>query len=179
MRMGSYGARVAFAVAAALVAGGLAFGQTVNFNYDRSTDFTKYKTYKWVPIEGAQHPDQITDGNIRGIIDAQLKAKGLVKKDADPVDLFVGYGTTIDNEKQIVGFGGGGWRFGGTGMAETQTIQNGTILIDIDDSASKLLVWRGTVTETLDPSSDPNKNYERLQRALTKLLKDYPPPKSK
>lgn len=179
MRFGACGSRIAVAAAATLIATGMAFGQTVNYNYDRGTDFTKYKTYKWVPIEGAKHPDQITDGNITSIIDAQLAAKGFVKKDADPVDLFVGYGTSIDNEKQITGFGGGGWRFGGMGMAETQTIQNGTILVDIDDPAAKMLVWRGTVTETLDPSSDPDKSYKRLQTALTKLFKNFPPPVKK
>jgi hypothetical protein len=179
MKPQTFGNRIAVALVAGLMVTGAAFGQTVNYNFDRSTDFTKFKTYHWVPIEGAKHPDQITDGNITSIIDAQLAAKGFVKKDADPVDLFVGYGTTVDNEKEIVGFGGGGWRFGGAGMAETQTIQNGTILVDIYNPTGKLLVWRGTVTEMLDPSSDPNKNYKRLQTALTKLLKDFPPPVKK
>jgi hypothetical protein len=167
-------------VTATVLMTGLTFAQTVNYNYDRSTDFTKFKTYKWVPIAGAKHPNQITDGNITSIIDKQLATKGLVKKDADPVDLFVGYGTTVDQEKEITGYGGGlGFRFGGMGMAETSTINNGTILLDIYSPAGKLLVWRGTVTETLDPSSNPDKNYQRLQKALTKLLKNFPPPASK
>jgi len=168
--------RIAFAAVAALMVTGMAFGQQVTYNYDRGTDFTKFKTYKWVPITGAQHPNQIVDGNITSIIDAQLATKGLTKKDADPVDLFVGYGTTIDQEKQIVGYGGGGFRFGGMGMAETSTINNGTILLDIYNTTGKLLVWRGTVTETLDPSSSADKNYKNLQKALTKLLKSFPPP---
>lgn len=171
--------RTVMALVAALTLSGAAFGQQVTSNYDRGTDFTKLKTYKWVPIEGAQHPDQITDGNIHSIIDAQMAAKGFVKKDADPVDMFVGYGTSVDQEKQITGFGGGGWRFGGMGMAETSTINNGTLLLDIYNPAAKQLIWRGTVTETMDPSSDPDKNYKHLQKALTKLLKDFPPQPSK
>ena len=133
------------------------------------------KTYKWVPIEGAQHPDSITDGNIRTIIDQQLAAKGLTKKDADPVDLFVGYGVSVDKEKEITGYGGGGFRFGGMGMAQTSTINNGTLLLDIYNATAKSLAWRGTVTETLDPSANADKNYQKLQKALTKLLKTYPP----
>ena len=173
--------RIAFAAVAALMVTGMAFGQQVTFNFDRSTDFTKFKTYKWVAITGAKHPDQITDGNITSIIDGVLAAKGFVKKDADPVDLLVGYGTTVDQEKQIVGYGGGmGFRFGGgMGMAETSTIQNGTILLDVYNPTGKLLVWRGTVTETLDPSSNADKNYSKLKSALTKLLKNFPPPAKK
>ena len=172
--------KTAFAVVAALMVTGMAFGQQVTFNFDRSTDFTKFKTYKWVAITGAKHPDQITDGNITSIIDGVLAAKGFVKKDADPVDLFVGYGTTVDQEKQIVGYGGGmGFRFGGMGMAETSTINNGTILLDAYNPTGKLLVWRGTATETLDPSSNADKNFSKLKTALTKLLKNFPPPKTK
>jgi hypothetical protein len=179
MRTGTTVTRIAVVVAVTLMVTGLAFAQTASYNYDRSSDFTKFKTYKWVPIEGAKHPDQITDGNIRSIIDKELAAKGFVKKDADPVDLFVGYGTTVDQEKVITGYGGGGWRFGGMGMAETSTINNGTILLDIYSPAGKLLVWRGTVTETLDPSANPDKNFQHLQKALAKMLKNFPPPVSK
>jgi hypothetical protein len=171
---------MAVAVVAALMVTGVAFGQTVNHNYDRGTDFTKFKTYKWVPITGAQHPDQLTDGNITSIMDGLLAAKGFTKKDADPVDLFVGYGTSVDQEKMITGYGGGmGFRFGGMGMAETSTIQNGTILVDIYNPAGKLLVWRATGTESLDPSSNPDKNYANLKKALTKLMKNFPPPVAK
>ena len=176
--MKSSALRIAFAAVATLMVTGMAFGQTVNYNYDRGTDFTKFKTYHWVPIAGAQHPNQITDGNITSIIDGIMAGKGFVKKDADPVDLFIGYGTTIQDQQMITGYGGG-FRFGGMGMAETQTIQNGTILVDIYNPAGKLLVWRATATESLDPSSDPDKNYNKLKSALTKLMKNFPPPKSK
>jgi len=173
--------RITVAALATLTVSGLAFGQQTTYNYDRGTDFTKFKTYKWVPIEGAQHPNQITAGNITSIIDEQLAAKGFVKKDADPVDLLVGYGTTTQDEQVITGYGGGfGFRFGGgMGMAETSTIKNGTILIDVYNAEGKLLVWRGSVTEMLDPSSNADKNYNKLKSALTKALKNFPPPKKK
>lgn len=137
--------RTGLAVVAALMVTGMAFGQQTTFNFDRTTDFTKFKTYKWVPIDDAKHPDQITAGNITTIVDGLLASKGFVKKDADPVDLFTGYG-------------------GGMGMAETSTIQNGTILFDVYNPTGKLLVWRGTVTETLDPSSNADKNYNKRKR---------------
>ena len=173
--------RTAFAALAALLVTGMAFGQQTTFNYDRTTNFAPFKSYKWVPIDGAKHPDQITAGNITTIIDELLAAKGFVKKDADPVDLFIGYGTTTQDQQMITGYGGGmGFRFGGgMGMAETSTIQNGTILVDVYNPNGKLLVWRGTVTETLDPSSNADKNYNKLKTALTKMLKNFPPPVKK
>ncbi len=173
--------RTGLAVVAALLVTGMAFGQQTTYNFDRTTDFTKFKTYKWVPIDGAQHPDQITAGNITTIVDELLGSKGFVKKDADPVDLLVGYGTTTQQQQMITGYGGGmGFRFGGgMGMAETSTITNGTLLLDVYNPTGKLLVWRGTVTETLDPSSNADKNYNKLKTALTKMLKNFPPPVKK
>jgi hypothetical protein len=36
-------------------------------------------------------------------------------------------------------------------------------------------VWKGQATKTLDPSKDANKNQDRLNKAMAKLLKDFPP----
>jgi len=43
----------------------------------------------------------------------------------------------------------------------------------------KRLVWRGTATKTLEPSKDPQKNQEKLNKAVAKLLKDFPPKSKK
>ncbi len=151
--------------------------QDVNYNYDQSVDFTKFKTYKWADVEGAMHPDQITDKNIRAAVDAELATKGLTKTDAEASDLLVGYELAINQEKQINTWGTAGWRWGGTTSATTTTINIGTLVLDIYDPATKQLVWRGTATKTLDPKADPEKRQKNLQKAMTKLLKNYPPQK--
>jgi len=50
--------------------------QEVTYNSAPGTDFSKFKTYKWVKIEGAENADQILDQQIRQSIDSQLAAKG-------------------------------------------------------------------------------------------------------
>jgi hypothetical protein len=110
--------------------------------------------------------------HIKTAIDEQLATKGLTKKDDDPVDLFVGYGVSVDQEKELVGYGG--WRFGG-GMATTSTIDIGTLVLDIYDPGSKTLLWRGTATKTVNSGGNPEKRMKRLEKAMGKLLRDYPP----
>ena len=51
--------------------------QDVHSNAMPGTDFSKYHTYKWVNIEGASHPNQIIDAEIKQAIDAQIGSKGL------------------------------------------------------------------------------------------------------
>jgi len=151
--------------------------QDVRSNYMPGTDFSKYHTYKWVTIQGASHPNQIIDAEIKQSVDAQLSAKGLTKTDSDKADLYIGYQTAVDQQKQWNGYGmGGGWRWGG-GMATatSSTIDIGSLVIDMYDPATKQLVWTGTASKTLDPSSNQQKNQKNLDKAMAKLLKNYPP----
>src|SRR5215469_4154617 len=154
-----------------------AFAQDVTYNFMPGTDFSKYHTYKWVPIEGGAHPNQIVDAEIKQSVDAQLTTKGLTKTDNDKADLYVGYQTAVDQQKQWNGYGtGGGWRMGG-GMATatSSTIDVGTLVVDLYDPGPKQLVWSGQATKTIDPSSNQQKNQKNLDKAMAKLFKNYPP----
>jgi len=62
---------------------------------------------------------------------------------------------------------------------QTSTIYTGQLAVDMYDSANKDLVWRGVASKTLDPKAKPEKQQKNLAKAVTKLLKNYPPtPKS-
>jgi hypothetical protein len=183
-------ARIALAAAFALTAT-VARAQDVGYNAMPGTDFAKYKTYKWVQIEGAQQPDSITDAQIKQAIDSQLATKGLTKTEDAIADLYVGYQVAINQEKQLNAYGMGGgpaWGWGpgyyggyGGGMATvtSTTINVGTLGLDMYDSAAKQLVWRGTATKTLDTNAKPEKRMKNLDKAMKKMFKNYPPPVKK
>jgi hypothetical protein len=175
---------------------GSALCQDVRYNYDKGTDFSKFKTYKWVLIKDAQMPNDIVDKQIKSTIDSQLLTKGLTAVDTDNADLFLGYQTAVGSEKQFTSFStgmgpgwgygggwyGGGW-YGGGGMStttgQTTTIYVGQLVLDMYNPAGKDLVWRGTVSKTLDPKAKPDKQQKNLNKAVAKLLKNYPPPPGK
>ena len=180
-----------FTLAAALVLGATAAAaQDVRFNAMPNTDWSKFKTYKWVKIEGAQYPDDITDSQIKSAIDAQLATKGLTKSDGQ-ADLLVGYQVAVDKEKEWTAYGMGGgpaWGWGpgygygyGGGMATatSSTIHIGTLGVDMYDPAAKQLVWRGSASKTLDPKAKPEKRQKNLGKAMAKMFKNYPPPAKK
>jgi Domain of unknown function (DUF4136) len=164
------------AVALVLLSTGTLAAQDVKSNFMPGTDFSKYHTYKWISIEGASHPNQIIDAEIKQSVDSQLAAKGLTKTDNDKADLYVGYQIATDQEKQWNGYGmGGGVRWGGMATATSSTISVGTLVLDLYDPKTKQLVWTGSATKTLDPSSNQEKNQKNLDKAMAKLLKNYPP----
>src|SRR6516165_4878740 len=170
-----------------------AIAQDVRYDFDKEKDFSKYKTYKWVPIKGADLPDDLTQKALTSAIDAELATKGLTKTDSDDADLYVAYQTAIGSEKQFTsyntgwGYGpgwGGGW-YGAGGMASsttygsTSTVYVGQLDLSMYDAHTKQLVWRGTASKTLDPKAKPEKKQKNIAKAVKKLLKNYPPkPKS-
>jgi hypothetical protein len=176
-------------VAMFLVSATPAAAQDVRYDFDKEKDFSKYKTYKWVPIKGADLPDELTQKALTSAIDTELAAKGLTKTDSDNADLYIGYQTAIAQEKEFTsyntgwGYGpgwGGGW-YGGGGMSSTttygstSTVHVAQLDVSMYDPAAKQLVWRGTASKTLDPKAKPEKKQKNITKAVAKLLKKYPP----
>ena len=179
----------------ALVVGLLAFGavramaQDVRYDYDKDKDFWKYKTYKWVPIKGTDVPDELTAKRIVSAVDAELATKGLSKTEADTAGLYIGYETAIGTEKQFTsyntgwgygpGWGAGWYGYGGvstnTTYGSTSTVYIGQLDLSMYDSVAKELVWRGVASKTLDPKAKPEKKEKNINKAVKKLLKDFPP----
>jgi hypothetical protein len=159
-----------------LLACAIANAQDVKSNFMPGTDFSKYHSYKWVDIEKGAHPNQIVDAQIKQAVDQQLSTKGLTKTTDDKADLYVGYQIAVDQEKQWNAYGmGGGVRWGGMANATSSTINVGTLVLDMYDPGTKQLVWTGNATKTMDPSSNQEKNQKNLNKAMAKLLKNYPP----
>jgi hypothetical protein len=165
---------VAIGVALTLLACIVVLAQDVKTNSMPGVEFSKFHSYKWVAIGNGAHPNQIIDAEIKQSVDAQLSQKGLTKTDSDKADLYVGYQIATDQEKEWNAYGmGGGWRFGG-GMvtADQSTITVGTLVLDMYDPSTKQLVWTGRASKTLDPSNNQEKNEERLNKGMAKLLKN-------
>jgi hypothetical protein len=163
-------------VSALLLACSFAIAQDVKTNYMPGTDFSVYKTYKWVTIEGARYPNQILDQQIKDAVNSQLTAKGFTVAIGEKADLYVAYQVAVQNQQQWNAYGMGGVRWGGgMGTATSSTIQIGTLDVDFYDPAQQKLLWQGSATKTLNPSKDPAKNQARLHQAVAKLLKSFPP----
>jgi len=170
-------AKMGLFLVVALLACSATQAQDVTTNSMPGTDFTKFHTYKWVTVEGASHPNQIVDAQIKASIDSQLGAKGLTKTNSDKADLYIDYQVSVNQQKQWNAYGTGmGFRWGG-GMATatSSTIDIGTLVLDMYDPSSKQLVWSGRATKTIDPNNSQEKRQKNLDKAMQKLLKNYPP----
>lgn len=154
--------------------------QKITTDYDHQANFSAYKTFMW--IEPPRIPeDPLMETRVVNAANAALTAKGwqLVPGGAD-VGIVAHVATkgrhTLDTF--YTGFGGGwGWRHWGGGMGNAittvDTYEVGTLVIDLFDTRTKQLIWRGTATDTL--SEKPAKDTKKLEKAVDKLFKDFPP----
>ena len=171
------------AIAAALVfVSAPVFAQDVKTDYDREADFSKYKTFA-VKI-GTSWNNQISEKRVTDEIAQTLTEKGWKQVDANPDALVLLHGAT---EKQknlntfysgMGGYGGYGYRgWGGMGMGTATTTVSeymvGTLVVDIFDAKSKALMFRGTASDEI--SDKPEKNIKKVEKASSKMFKDFPP----
>jgi hypothetical protein len=174
--------RLAALVGAAAVAlvSTAARAQNVSYDYDKSTDFSRFRTYAWMPAAGTR--DELNDKRIIAAIDAQLATKGLsrVEPGANP-DVLVSYRTNFKEDREIRGYTtGGGWggygRFGtgGTGSARTQDILVGALVVEMRDAKTRDVVWRSVASRDVDTKASPEKRDRNLAKAAEKMFKHYP-----
>jgi hypothetical protein len=170
------------AVAVSLLMTSASFAQQVKTDYDRSVNFSQYKTYSW---ERVQTQDPLWVDRIKSAVDADLAKKGWTLVPSGGNISLVAIEATKNQQTLNTfydGFGGG-WRWGGFGglgdaTTTTETYQVGTLVLDMFDTQSKKLVWRSSASDTLSDKTD--KNIKNLDKGVEKMLKHFPPgaPKS-
>lgn len=167
-------------IAAWALAGFLAapavLAQDVSYDYDKSFDFSKAKTYAWV--DGTILKDEFNHKRIVDAVDAQLAAKGLAKAAAGAApDVVVAYHASFDKDLRISGFssGWGGYRWGATrsGSATVDDVLIGTIVVDM--MKDKAIVWRGIASKEVDVKASPEKREKNINKGAEKLFKNFPP----
>ncbi|MCU1240474.1 MAG: hypothetical protein JWO71_1200 [Candidatus Acidoferrum typicum] len=162
---------------------GKSSAQQVKTDYDRSANFGQYKTYSW---EQVKTKDALDIDRIKSAVNAALAAKGWTQVDSGGDVSIVALETTQNQQTLNTfydGFGGGwGWRgFGGGGFGDatttTETYKVGTLVVDLFDTKTKTLLWRGSSIDTL--SNNSNKNIKNLDKGVEKMFKKFPPGSSK
>ena len=151
------------------------FAQQVKTDYDRSADFSQYKTYSW---EKVQTQDPLLVDRIKEAVNTDLTAKGLTPVDSGGDIAIVAIEMTKNQHTLNTfydGFGGG-WRWGGGFGDATTTVDNykvGTLVVDLFDAKTKKIIWRGSSSDTLSDKSD--KNIKNLDKGVQKMFDHFPP----
>ena len=162
------------AILIALCCAGVA--QEVHTDHDKSANFERYHTYYWAKV---QTSNPLWQQRIQDAVDKDLQAKGWQRSEGSGDVALTAVGSAHDQQEyQTFYHGLGSWRGGGFGPEASTTVENyrvGTLVLDMYDTQSKRLVWRGTATDTL--SEKPESNEKKLDKSVDKLFEHFPPKK--
>ena len=179
--------RIGFVVIASMILfASTSSAQQVKTDYDRSANFAQYKTYSW---EQVKTKDPLDVDRIKSDVNAVLAAKGWTQV-ASGGDVSIIALQMTQNQQTLNTFYdgfGGGWgyrRFGGGGFGgfgdattTTETYKVGTLVVDLFDTKTKQLLWRGSASDTL--SNNSNTNIKNLDKGVEKMFKQFPPGSSR
>src|ERR1700745_3499828 len=162
---------------ALFLASAVSFAQQVKTDYDRAANFSQYKSYSW---EKVQTPDPLWVDRIKAAVNAALAAKGWTQVESGG-DISITAMEINRNHQTLNTYYddfGGGWRWGGFGVfgestTTSATYTGGTLVVDLFDAKTKMLVWRGVSSGMLSDKSD--KNIKNLNRGVQKMFQHFPP----
>jgi Domain of unknown function (DUF4136) len=163
--------------------------QDVSVDFDKGTDFSKFKTYSWTQGLAAKNP--LIDQQIVSSIEGQLSAKGL-RRVENGGDLSVLYFAAVDRDLEV---STSRWdttkdwmlqaKSGISVRSQTWDVEVGTLVVCLNDASNKNLLWRGTAKTTLDKRSskgnpmeamqeDARKVEKKIRKSVEKMFKQYP-----
>lgn len=153
---------------------GVALAQKVERDYDKNANFSQYHTFMWLRQPGMHDP--LMAQRVVEAVNAQLRAKGWQQVSSGADVGIVANGATQQQQTLDTfynDFPGWRWRWGVADATTTVTTYTvGTLVVDLFDTKTKQAIFRGTASDTL--SDKPEKNADKLNKAVEKMFKDFP-----
>ena len=169
---------------------GACSGLKVTSDYDKSVDFSKYKSFEY--YGWAEESDKILNRFDKERIEAAFGdefAKRNLKLVNEGGDMVVSLFVVVDQKTSTTaytnhynmggyGYGGWGWGYGGMGMGSSTTHYSerdylvGTLVVDVFDKESKKLIWQGVGQKTVD--ENPNTREKNMLKVAAAIMKPFP-----
>lgn len=166
----------------------------VQYAYDPTTNYRKYRTFGWyktevpTPVPGSSGPEfnVLVDDRVKGAVASELVKKGLNLVVEETPDLLVAYDIAVDTALLVQGsnlpaeYGYAYWygyryRYNYAGMSNYMNIRKydiGTLVIDLIDPQTNLLIWRGWVDADISPAALDD---SYITVTVANIMSQFPP----
>jgi hypothetical protein len=164
--------RLAACTVAICLISSIAAAQQVSVNYNHNQSFAQYHTYAW----GSNNANQVQNSILAQVaqqdINSALQGKGLrmVQENQNP-DLIVTGNGGMRQQTSYSAWGMRGIGGGMGGITPEQSVE-ATLIVDLYETKTQSLVWRGIAQNTLNQNG--NKNQQMVEKAIQKMFKQWP-----
>ena len=155
----------------------------VRSSRDPSADFTRLRSYAWLPLDQVDRADQrvldrYIDARIRAAVDRELGAKGYQPASGAP-DFWLNYRLSSEPDDAVKGgrrphYGPGWAAWPGAETLLRESYDAGTLYVAALDRASKRAMWLGAANARLLPHNSLEKRARRVDDAVHAIFADFP-----
>lgn len=180
----------AFVLVAAALLVACASGPKIKSDYDRSVDFSQYRTYGFFSPLGIEGPNYSTIyGSVfRDAISREMEARGYRK--SEQPDLLINVSAHLQDKTKVTtttdpfptygyyGYRRGfyspwyGYNYGTTTHVSQYT--EGTVNIDVVDAEAKKMIWEGVAVGRLKENRTNEEVRQAINDGVAKMFAGYP-----
>ncbi|WP_139001908.1 DUF4136 domain-containing protein [Hyunsoonleella aestuarii] len=151
----------------------------VNYDFEKSTDFSKFKTYNYYG-DMQTGLSALDTKRLLDVLDLKMAQKGFSLSDKPDfyIDIKSSEFQAAQRNTVGVGVGGGGRNVGGgisIGLPIGQANVNRQIIFEFVDEEGIGLFWQAISESSFNPNATPEKREARFTAIVDKILVKYPP----
>jgi hypothetical protein len=155
---------------------------TVSSHAERGLDFTPYLTYDWGPPDALPTGDPRLDKNpffqdhLQGAVEKQLAAKGFERSASGTPDLLIHYHASINQRIDVNRIDlEYGYCYGENCQVRVVDCEAGTIVLDIVDTRTNRLIWRGWAQDSIEGTLDnQDRMAQNIDEGVRRMLRRFP-----
>jgi hypothetical protein len=153
----------------------------VQTDFDPDYDLWTFKTFDWgqkVNIEEGKNPfhyNELNDKRIKSAVQNQLTSRGYLLTDNQP-DLILHYHIIV-KDKSMLATEPYGYNYSSYWQrmeADIYSYREGTLILDLMDSKTNNLIWRGWAVSPLNSSYKPEEIEKLIKTVVAKIFKKFP-----
>jgi hypothetical protein len=160
-------------------------GITYRHDWDRDEDFSRFKTFDWLPAPAtvsmdaktARERSDLLEKRIKRAVGSQLQARGYSQDTTNPSFRIV-YHTGSEEKLSVTDwgyrYGPGPWGYYGRDIDVRQYME-GTLIVDFIDAKTSDLFWRGEASKTINTNATQEDIDRTINEAVAGLLRNWPP----
>jgi Domain of unknown function (DUF4136) len=174
--------QVAALIVSVLVTTGCAVRMNVGSHQDHNLNLPRYRTFAWGPADALPTGDRRLDENaffkdhVQGAVEKELARRGFELLSSGAPDLLIHYHANITKRIDVNRVDRGyGYCLGGECPPDVVDYEAGTLVLDIIDTHSNALIWRGWAQNSVhDMLDDPDRMAKTIDEAVRLMLLRLP-----